>query len=189
MVRRFAWKLEIVQRCADLVLGLLEQTNHPTSTLLSVHGTLKNVRCTVCAYEINVQKPNDITYLLSLANADDQSPSVALSDLPHCPECANLLRPGVVWFGEKLTSNAPDRMDEWISEDHVDLVIAAGTSLKVFPAAEWVHQVRACEASLAVMDADEEQWLRDEYELNGDDWFFLGDIAITLPKILELVKY
>jgi NAD-dependent deacetylase sirtuin 5 len=167
-------------------LGLLEQTDHPMARLLSIHGTLKIVRCTVCEYSMNVHKPQDIPFLLSLSNADHQSYSASLSDLPHCPKCTNLLRPGVVWFGERLTAGAPDGVDEWISEEHVDLVVAAGTSLEVFPAAEWLHTARAYGASLAIFDTKKDHQLVDE--LDGNDWLFHGDIAVILPRILNHLR-
>lgn len=96
------------------------------------------------------------------------------------------MRPGVVWFGERLAAGAPDRIDEWISEEGIDLVIAAGTSLEVFPAAEWVHTARACGASLAIIDAENDHRLVEE--LSDNDWFFQGDIAVILPRILDLLK-
>lgn len=135
------------------------------SILLGIHGTLKIVHCTTCDYSIKIYKPQDIPFLLSLSNANGQSRSAALYDLPHCPKCTNLLRPGVVWFGERLAAGAPESIDEWISEEPIDLVIAAGTSLEVFPAAEWVHTARACGASLAIIDAGD-HGLMDELDDN-----------------------
>jgi NAD-dependent deacetylase sirtuin 5 len=107
-----------------------------------------------------------------------------LAELPHCPKCKDLLRPGVVWFGERLAAGAPDNVDEWMSEERIDLVIVAGTSLEVFPAAEWVNTARTLGASLAIIDADHR--LGDE--LDENDWFFQGDVAIILPRILGLFK-
>ncbi|KAF1994251.1 DHS-like NAD/FAD-binding domain-containing protein [Amniculicola lignicola CBS 123094] len=166
--------------------GLLEQTDHPMSRLLGIHGTLKIVRCTTCDYNTNVHTPHDIPFLLSLSNANDQPRSAALSDLPHCPKCANLLRPGVVWFGERLAAGAPDSIDEWMSQQRIDLVIAAGTSLEVFPAAEWVNTARTYGASLLVIDTEKDHQLVDE--LNDNDWFFKGDIAVILPRIVNLLE-
>jgi NAD-dependent deacetylase sirtuin 5 len=113
---------------------------------------------------------------------------VALCDLPRCPDCTSLLRPGVVWFGETLAAGAPDTVDDWLWKKPIDLVIAAGTSLDVFPAAEWVNAVRDCGATLAIIDADKDHWLGNKHELNDGDWFFLGDIAVILPKLLGLLK-
>ena len=109
-----------------------------------------------------------------------------MPNLPRCPVCENLLRPGVVWFGERLAAGAPDNIDNWIAETEVDLVIAAGTSLRVFPAAEWVGMARENGAALAIFDLD--RCHLSENEWDDRDWFFEGDIALILPKILDFVN-
>jgi len=118
-----------------------------------------------------------------LSNAKDQARSLTLSDLPHCPACTNLLRPGVVWFGEELAAGAPDTIDEWMSKDYVNLAIAVGTSLEVFLAAEWVYIVRVYGVSLAIFDIAKDHQLVNE--LYGNEWFFQGDVAVTLPRLLN----
>ncbi|KAF2010201.1 DHS-like NAD/FAD-binding domain-containing protein [Aaosphaeria arxii CBS 175.79] len=160
--------------------GLLELTEYPPSQLLSIHGSLRTVRCTMCDYHINVEKPGDLPFLLLLNSTSDQPHTPILSDLPHCPRCRNMLRPAVVWFGETLAADAPDSVDRWISEESVDMVIAAGTSLQVFPAAEWVATVHECGAALAIIDT-----IRDDDMASECDWFIQGDVQIILPSILD----
>jgi NAD-dependent deacetylase sirtuin 5 len=172
---------------ANILPGLLEQTEHPMSRLLSIHGTLRTIRCTACDYNTRIDSPHDVPFLLSLSTAQNQLRSVTLSDLPHCPKCTELLRPGVVWFGERLAAGAPDVVDDWISENDIDLVITVGTSLEVFPAAEWVETVRASGASLALVDTVITRKL--EEMLDHGDWFFQGDAAEILPKILDLLTH
>jgi len=109
-----------------------------------------------------------------------------MSDLPHCPKCSKLLRPGVVWFGERLAAGAPDSIDDWVFEGSIDLVITAGSSLEVFPAAEWVEVARSEGAALAIIDAARDHRLADE--LYENDWFFQGDIMVILPRILDILK-
>jgi NAD-dependent deacetylase sirtuin 5 len=167
-------------RYANIVLGLLEQTEHPESRLLGIHGTLRTVRCTACDYNIVINNLHDIPLLLLLSNTKSQSRSVTLSDLPYCPRCTKVLRPGVVWFGERLAAGAPYSIDDWISEECVDLVIAIGTSLEVFPAAEWVETVQASGAALAIIDIEEKHRL-----MEGVDWFFEGNVTAILPGILD----
>jgi NAD-dependent deacetylase sirtuin 5 len=121
-------------------------------------------------------------FLLSLAK---QSRPAVLTELPHCPKCTKLLRPGVVWFGERLAGGAPDNIDVWM-EERIDLVIAAGTSLEVYPAAEWVETARRNGASLAIMDTKRDHRFSDELE--DHDWFFEGDTAVILPHILALLN-
>ncbi|KIV98335.1 uncharacterized protein PV09_09821 [Verruconis gallopava] len=166
--------------------GLLEQTAHPMSTLLGIHGSLTAVRCTVCKYVVDVRTPHDLPFLLALSDDNDQERSIGVSHLPRCPECGNLLRPGVVWFGERLAAGAPDSVDEWMSEAPVDLVIAIGTSLEVYPAAEWVSTARAEGASLLVIDIDKDNKLARE--LDNNDWIFKGDAAIIMPEMFWSVE-
>lgn len=102
---------------------------------------------------ISIENPDELPFLQFLSTSGANC-LILLSDLPHCPECTNLLRPGVVWFGEKLSAGAPDNVEQWLQEEGVELVIAAGTSLEVFPAAEWVGTARENGASLVVVDLD-----------------------------------
>ena len=168
---------------SDIVVGLLERTEYPMSRLLNIHGTLSPVRCVACDYDIYVQKPEDLPFLLLLTNCNDRPQSI--TDLPHCPKCNNLLRPGVVWFGERLAAGAPDSVDEWIARGSVDLVITIGTSLKVFPAAEWVDAVRDDGAALAVFELENGYQLVDGWE--AGDWLFTGDVEKILPEILRSI--
>lgn len=169
------------------LVGLLERTEYPRSRLLSIHGSLGRVRCVACDYNVHVKKPEDLPFLLRLSANDDNSSVMQVSDLPHCPGCGGLLRPGVVWFGERLAAGAPDSVDEWISRGEVDLVITIGTSLRVFPAAEWVDSVRNDGASLAVFELENGYQLVDEW--NVGDWLFTGDIELLLPKVMQFVHH
>lgn len=139
----------------------------------------------MCDYHTYVQNIEDFPFLGLLSTASSQS-QIALSDLPRCPKCPNILRPGVVWFGERLAAGAPDSIDKWLLQDGVDLVIAAGTSLEVFPAAEWVNTARVYGASLVVIDLDKDHHLADDLE--DQDLFFGRDITVILPKVLDLLE-
>ena len=52
---------------------------------------------------------------------------------PRCPECGELLRPDVVWFGEALPGDAIDSAQA-LSAD-CDVMLVVGTSGVVYPAA------------------------------------------------------
>ncbi len=53
--------------------------------------------------------------------------------VPHCPCCDALLRPDLVWFGERLDAEVIDAA--WNAVEDCDLLIAVGASLEVEPAA------------------------------------------------------
>lgn len=166
------------------MIGLLERTTHPVSRLLGIHGALHLIRCTACDYKIYVQTPEDLPFLNTLSTTDDGS-QITSSMLPHCPKCTELLRPGVVWFGERLAAGAPDNVESLL-EEGIDLVIAVGTSLNVHPAAEWVHRARADGATIVVIDLDQEHHVAEDLEVG--DLFIRKDVTIVLPEVLGILR-
>ncbi len=83
--------------------------------LIEMHGSLWQVKCTVCTH----------------AREDFSE----LDDLPECPVCGHLLRPGVVWFGEPLVPGVLKLAIAQISA--ADVFITVGTSNLVQPAASF----------------------------------------------------
>ncbi|MCB9898812.1 MAG: NAD-dependent protein deacylase [Planctomycetes bacterium] len=58
---------------------------------------------------------------------------VAFDDLPpRCPSCGAPLRPGVVWFGEAIPTEALERLEQALA---CELFLVVGTSAVVYPAA------------------------------------------------------
>lgn len=62
----------------------------------------------------------------------------AVQDLPHDDQ-GRLLRPGVVWFNEKLDDQVLDSIEQVL--DEADLLLLIGTSSVVYPAAGYAPQV------------------------------------------------
>lgn len=58
---------------------------------------------------------------------------------PRCPHCGDLIRPGVVWFGEPLD---PDIVDRATAAADCDVFITIGTSAVVYPAAGFIDLAR-----------------------------------------------
>jgi NAD-dependent deacetylase len=89
------------------------QTRAGSRALVELHGDLQSVRCTGCAHREPLAAPFD------------------LARIAH--DCGGKLRPNVVWFGESLPPQAWDRAER--ASATADVVIVAGTSLLVQPAA------------------------------------------------------
>jgi NAD-dependent deacetylase len=87
--------------------------------LVSLHGTLAEAVCDRCGR----RRP--------MAEAVAESPA----EPPRCGEagCDGRFRPGVVWFGESLPAAALARASRAAAS--CDLLLAAGTSAVVYPAA------------------------------------------------------
>ena len=71
---------------------------------------------------------------------------------PRCPECGELLRPDVVWFGEALPHEAYDACTS--SSAACDAMLVVGTSAVVYPAAALPQQ--ALYGSAIVIDVNPE---------------------------------
>ena len=85
--------------------------------VLEIHGSIWTVRCTVCGKQ---QSNHD----------------VPLRSLPPQCTCGELLRPGVVWFGEGLDPQVWHNAEKAVRS--AELLLVAGTSAVVYPAASLV---------------------------------------------------
>jgi len=95
---------------------------------------------------------------------------------PHCGGCGNLLRPGVVWFGEPLPPDVLDAAHN--AAGRCDLMLVVGTAGAVYPAAGLAHQARATGARVVVLNPA-------PGELDGVAHLLLrGTAATLLPKLL-----
>lgn len=96
---------------------------------------------------------------------------------PHCADCGNLLRPGVVWFGEMLPAGALSAAEHAAHDSALMLVI--GTSGGVYPAAGLAHTARQGGARVVVINPEPS-------ELDGVAHALLrGKAAELLPALLN----
>ena len=58
---------------------------------------------------------------------------VKAGELPRCPECASVLKPEIVFFGENLPAEAFSQATQ--EAERADLMLVLGSSLVVYPAA------------------------------------------------------
>lgn len=181
--------------------GLSERAGHAEGSLLRVHGSLHEVKCSQagCDYRRVLGREESLCPALamdkevdSFADETKSLPVIADEDLPHCPECKGLLRPAVVWFGEPILSESRDLIHDWLDvRPKVDLMLVVGTSAVVFPAAAYIHAARVQGARIAVINTEEPS---EEDQGNpvtalreGVDWLFQGSAADLLPDLLKEV--
>ncbi|KAJ6160753.1 SIR2 family histone deacetylase [Penicillium chermesinum] len=193
-------------------LGPISKGRSPLEKLHLLHGSLFTVKCT--SFFCNYSRENDFTDPivpaleiplkesalqkafghnkpskedeLDISDEANPIPELTPAELPHCPKCDGLLRPGVVWFGENLPSDTLNAVDRWIEEAPIDLILVIGTSSRVWPAAGYVDTARKHGARVAVINMD----AGDIPGVNGlaeDDWFFQGDASVIVPEILKSV--
>lgn len=178
--------------------NLSQRANHPPEKLLSLHGSLFDIKCIDCDW---IQRGNyDDPFCPALAPAsEDPEPGSTLKlldpyhrikhvteeELPKCPKCkTGLQRPGVVWFGEPLDEDVLMRADNFLNAGPVDMILVVGTSAQVWPAAGYIEKARERGARVVTVDptAEDEE---NEYRIKPGDFAFGRDAAKALPEMLE----
>lgn len=107
-------------------------------------------------------------------------PWIGNDRLPICPKCRqNILRPGIVLFGEMLAEGTLDRIDQWLdSIPRLDLMLVIGTAAHV--SSNFIYEARNKGARVAHFDVRQHDAL-----IEDDDWVILGDVAATLPAVVD----
>jgi len=96
---------------------------------------------------------------------------------PRCTECGNLVRPGVVWFGEPLPYRAFEAAERAV--DACDAMLVIGTSGAVWPAAGLVARARRAGAWVVVVNPQAS-------EVDGEaDEVLAATAAQALPLLLD----
>ena len=102
--------------------------------LVEIHGSIWTVRCTVCGRE-----------------REERGRFAALP--PLCASCGGILRPGVVWFGERLPVDAVEAAEEMLGR--CEVLVVAGTSAAVVPASGYASAAKRRGARVIEVNPEE----------------------------------
>lgn len=108
-----------------------------SSTVIELHGNITQNYCMDC------EEP---------AEAEIVDAAIQDGTPARCPDCDGLIRPDVVWFGERLPSDAVEQADDVTST--ADVFLSVGTSAVVYPAAQFPLEARANGAYVAEVNPD-----------------------------------
>ncbi len=100
-------------------------------------------------------------------------------DLPRCPECDVLMRPGVVWFGEQLPLDELQRVEEYLDGGTCDPVIVAGTTATFGYIIDWALRGRRVGGELVEVNPEETPFSQFATRLVREP------AAIALPRLVE----
>lgn len=126
--------------------------------VLKLHGDIWMVRCVKCGREAR----------------DERAP---MPELPPRCDCGGMLRPGVVWFGESLPVETWHAAGE--ATRSADVVIVAGTSAVVYPAAGLVPLAKASGARVIECNMEETPFSAQL------DRSFRGRAGEILPELIR----
>jgi len=133
--------------------------------VVEVHGSLREAECVHCGVRVPTED------------------AIAMLPLPPCPECGEILKPGVVMFGELLPAKAIERAQALAAEAGVLVVV--GSSLEVHPVAALPGATLASGGVLAIVNRGSTPW-DSEAELVLDAG--AGETLSALAAALAIVE-
>lgn len=101
--------------------GLHQAAGLPDAAVAEVHGNVRKARCLTCGDHWPTE-----TVLSWVDSGEDD---------PHCPRCGGLVKTTTVMFGELLPDDQVNRALGFAVD--ADAVLAIGTTLSVYPAADF----------------------------------------------------
>jgi NAD-dependent deacetylase len=142
--------------------GLHQKAGNNPDRVIEVHGTIWFSRC----WECQDRRPMDET--LERVRAGDPDPA--------CLVCGGILKSDTISFGQSLVPEVIDRAMR-VSEQ-CEVLLAVGSTLSVFPAANCVPRAKAAGATVVIVNGDETAM--DRYA----DWLLVGRIGEILPALV-----
>ncbi len=118
--------------------GLHQMAGHPPSSVIEVHGTMRDVMCMVCGWR------GPAGPVLDRVRAGDAD--------PPCASCGGILKSATISFGQALVPEVIELALRAARE--ADLLLAVGTSLQVYPVAGLVPLAKAAGARVVIVNAE-----------------------------------
>ena len=132
-LERQGWIRAVVTQNVD---GLHQRAG--SRDVVEVHGSLREAACIHCRVRVPMED------------------ALASLPLPPCPECGEVLKPGVVMFGELLPATAIERAQALAAE--AGLLLVVGSSLEVHPVAALPGETLASGGALAIVNRGGTPW-------------------------------
>jgi NAD-dependent deacetylase len=142
--------------------GLHLKAGHSPERLVEIHGTLREVMCMECGERAPMERA------LARVRAGEEDPS--------CRSCGGILKSATISFGQGLAPE--DLMRAERAARRCDLLLAAGSTLSVFPIAGVVPVAKQAGARVVIMNA--EPTAMDELA----DAVLRGSLSDLLPRIV-----
>jgi len=136
-----------------------------SSSVIELHGTTRIIHCMSCSKEYSM---------------DEAFSKLDIGIPPVCSECKGKLRPAVIFFGEPLD---PETLRSAYEEaENCDFILAVGSSLVVFPAADIPLRAKQRGATLVIIN-------KDSTPLDHlADYVMNDEAGKVLPQIVQSLK-
>ena len=135
--------------------------------MVQIHGDIFVTRCSRCDFEQEQEQEHE--------HEHEHEPE----NIPKCPRCDALMRPGVVWFGEQLPWTELERIENYLGREVCDLVIVAGTTATFGYIIDWALRVSRGGGELIEVNPEETPLSQFATRLVREP------AAIALPKLVD----
>ena len=155
--------------------------------MVQIHGDIFVTRCSRCDFSSTgrggspeppgacVVQPTN-RRLRSIAATSERD-----LNLPTCPKCQALMRPDVVWFGEQLSRDELERVEDFLDGGACDVVVVVGTTATFGYIIDWALRDSRNGAELIEVNPEETALSRFATRLVREP------AAIALPRIVDEV--
>jgi len=156
---------KLAQHAGDLLLvtqnvdDLHARAGLPKEKMVQIHGDIFVTRCSRCHFQFREEgrggspeppATRSVGRLRSIAPTSAQR-----EEIPMCPKCDELMRPGVVWFGEQLDPDKIDIVERFLARGHCDYAIVIGTTATFGYIIDWALRANASGGELIEVNPDE----------------------------------
>jgi NAD-dependent deacetylase len=143
--------------------GLHQRAGHDPSLVVEVHGTMRRYECWGCG------STGPMEVMLERVRAGEED--------PDCPRCRGIVKSATISFGQSL---APEVIDAALAAaDRADLLLAVGSTLQVYPAANVVPRAKAAGARVVIVNGEPTHM--DRFA----DALLIGPIGELLPALVS----
>jgi NAD-dependent deacetylase len=118
--------------------GLQQRAGSSPGKVIEVHGTMHDAVCMSCSW----RGPMQLVLDRVRAGEDD----------PRCEQCGGILKSATISFGQALVPEVIDRAMRAAAA--ADLLLAVGTTLKVYPVAGAVPVAKTAGARVVIVNAE-----------------------------------
>jgi len=122
--------------------GLHQRAGVSPEKVIEVHGTVHKAMCLDCGWR------GPMLETLARVRAGEED--------PECTECGGMLKSDTISFGQQLVPEVIDRAMQVAQE--CDLLLAAGSTLQVYPVAGAVPLAKRAGAKLIILNAQATQF-------------------------------
>jgi len=142
----------------------------PKEKMVQIHGDIFVTRCSRCDFS-----RRDYDY------DQEHEQGKENANLPRCARCDALMRPGVVWFGERLDADKINSIERFLARGCCDYVIVVGTTATFAYVVDWA--VRASAGGGQLIEVNPEETTASEFAAQ----LIREPAAIALPPFVDQI--